>query len=286
MRNIISMLVLALFTGTVSLVKAQDIIILTNGNEIKAKVLEIGTTEVKYKKYGNESGPNYYMGKSKIARIRYETGDEDVFSESDIQTETPVAPVRQTTTQRQETSQPVVTQRQETPVSRQPVVVADYPGIKHKKGYLGFLIGGGTVLEDYSNIDKGVHYSINAGYLFNNNVGVHISLFGSAYSLSNKSNTSYGLRGTFVGPLFSFPTQDYKLYFDLRPSIGLAQGEATIGEESGTTKGSFGVGIGTSLRWNVAESFALSFNLDYINAKAGEIDWPTVGFTLGFNWCF
>jgi hypothetical protein len=81
--------------------------------------------------------------------------------------------------------------------------------------------------------------------------------------------------------------QDYKFHFDLRPGIGLAQGEVNDGKNSGTTdNGSLGVGIGTSLRWNLAESFALSFNLDYISGKADKVDWPMAGFTVGFNWIF
>ncbi|MDR1526366.1 MAG: porin family protein [Dysgonamonadaceae bacterium] len=265
-----------------SFIHAQDIIIQTNGEEIKAKVVEIGTTDVKYKKYGNESGPNYSLAKSKIFMIRYENGDKDVFTELGAKAETPTT----TAVPRTAISQPAVVQKQETQTYSQPVATANYPQLGHKKGYLGFLIGGGTVLEDYSNVDGGVHYSINAGYLFSDNIGIQISLFGSSYSLSNNSDASIGLRGTLVGPLFSFPMSDYKFYFDLRPSIGLVQGDIASGTQTGTTDGVFGAGMGASFRWILSNSFALSFNTDYITGKIDELDWPNFGFTVGFNWVF
>jgi hypothetical protein len=67
---------------------AQDIITLKSGDEIKAKVQEIGTDNVKYKKYDNQSGPIYTLTKSDIFMIKYENGDKDVFN-------TPAQPVQE-----------------------------------------------------------------------------------------------------------------------------------------------------------------------------------------------
>ena len=60
---------------------AQDIIILKNGNDIQAIVLEIGADDVKYKKFDNPNGPSYTLRKSEIFTIRYENGSKDVFNE-------------------------------------------------------------------------------------------------------------------------------------------------------------------------------------------------------------
>ena len=60
---------------------AQDIIILKNGNDIQAVVQEIGTDDVKYKRFDNPNGPNYTLKKSEIFMIRYENGSKDVFDE-------------------------------------------------------------------------------------------------------------------------------------------------------------------------------------------------------------
>jgi TM2 domain-containing membrane protein YozV len=78
---------------------AQDIIILKNGNDIQAIVLEVGTDDVKYKKFDNQNGPNYTLKKSDIFMIRYENGSKDVFNE--IVTPAPAEVQQQTTVNRQ-----------------------------------------------------------------------------------------------------------------------------------------------------------------------------------------
>jgi uncharacterized protein YlxW (UPF0749 family) len=62
-----------------NILPAQDIIILRNGDEIRAKVEEIGTDYVKYKKYENLTGPGYALKKYEIFMIKYENGDKDAF---------------------------------------------------------------------------------------------------------------------------------------------------------------------------------------------------------------
>lgn len=61
---------------------SQDIIELNNGGEIKAKVSEISTKEVKYKKFNNLDGPTYTINIDEIVMIRYENGVKDVFTKT------------------------------------------------------------------------------------------------------------------------------------------------------------------------------------------------------------
>ena len=61
---------------------AQDIITLKSGNDIKALVQEIGDTDVKYKKWDNQNGPNYTLKKSEIFRIVYANGYVEKFVDS------------------------------------------------------------------------------------------------------------------------------------------------------------------------------------------------------------
>jgi hypothetical protein len=82
--------ILLCLLGSVTVTNAQDIITKKNGDEIKAKVLEIGVKEVKYKRFGNESGPTYTLSKSEIFLIKYENGDKDVFNEKTKEKDTPV----------------------------------------------------------------------------------------------------------------------------------------------------------------------------------------------------
>jgi len=59
-----------------------DIIILKNGQEIQAKVLEVGQTEIKYKNCDNQSGPTFSKNKSEIFMIKYPNGTSTVMEES------------------------------------------------------------------------------------------------------------------------------------------------------------------------------------------------------------
>ena len=68
---------------TVSQCFAQDIITKKNSEDIKAKIIEVNSSEIKYKKFDNLNGPTFTISKSEILIIRYENGSKDVFSESE-----------------------------------------------------------------------------------------------------------------------------------------------------------------------------------------------------------
>ena len=59
---------------------AQDIIVFTDGSVEKAKIMEITTTEVKYKKWENLEGPLYSLPKNVILSIAYQNGTTEKFS--------------------------------------------------------------------------------------------------------------------------------------------------------------------------------------------------------------
>lgn len=63
---------------------AQDMILTTSNEDIKAKVIEITQSEVKYKKYDNINGPLFTISKADVLFIRYENGTKDVFNESKV----------------------------------------------------------------------------------------------------------------------------------------------------------------------------------------------------------
>lgn len=60
-----------------------DVILLNNGDEISAKVIEIGINEVKYKKCDNINGPLFTISKNSIFSIKYSNGSKDVFTNLD-----------------------------------------------------------------------------------------------------------------------------------------------------------------------------------------------------------
>lgn len=78
MKKVILFMVLFASTLTAS---AQDVIVKKDGSTILSKVIEIGTTEIKYKKWNNQNGPNYSIAKSEIQAINYENGEKEIFGE-------------------------------------------------------------------------------------------------------------------------------------------------------------------------------------------------------------
>ncbi len=73
-------LLIVSFTLLVHFSIAQDVIVMKNGDELNAVVLEVGTESVKYKKYDNQQGPTYSIDKADVFMIRYENGSKDVFN--------------------------------------------------------------------------------------------------------------------------------------------------------------------------------------------------------------
>ena len=56
-------------------------IIKRSGDIIEAKIIEVGVSEIKYKKCSNLEGPTYSILKSAVFMIKYKNGDKDVFHE-------------------------------------------------------------------------------------------------------------------------------------------------------------------------------------------------------------
>ncbi|MDR1121262.1 MAG: hypothetical protein LBM08_10125 [Dysgonamonadaceae bacterium] len=81
MRKIKFFVLLIVLSCSVNAVWSQDIITLKSGDEIKAKVQEVGLSDVKYKKYGNLDGPVYTLLKTEIFMIKYENGEKDIFKD-------------------------------------------------------------------------------------------------------------------------------------------------------------------------------------------------------------
>ncbi len=79
MKKILVTSMLIIFVS--ALCFSQDLITKKTGEDIQAKVLEVGQTEVKYKKSDNLTGPTFSISKSDVIMIRYENGTKDVFVE-------------------------------------------------------------------------------------------------------------------------------------------------------------------------------------------------------------
>ncbi|RYY54517.1 MAG: hypothetical protein EOO05_20220 [Chitinophagaceae bacterium] len=62
---------------------AQDKIYRQNGKVILAKVIEVGSAEVKYRLFENPEGPIYILESDRIKKIVYESGAEEKFGKDD-----------------------------------------------------------------------------------------------------------------------------------------------------------------------------------------------------------
>ena len=87
LKSLIIIALCMISTGT----NAQDLITKADGTDISAKVLEVTTSVIKYKKFENQDGPIYNIKKSDVLMIRYKNGTKDIFNEpvsvEDVSTE-------------------------------------------------------------------------------------------------------------------------------------------------------------------------------------------------------
>jgi hypothetical protein len=68
--------------------KSQDIIVKTNGDSIRAKITEIGTNAISYKKFNDQNGPTYVENKSNILLLKLASGEIQKFPPSVANTST------------------------------------------------------------------------------------------------------------------------------------------------------------------------------------------------------
>ena len=67
--------------GSLVISQAQDLITTRKGEDIQAKILEVSSNEIKYKRYSNPDGPLYIINTSEVLMVRYENGEKDIFDE-------------------------------------------------------------------------------------------------------------------------------------------------------------------------------------------------------------
>lgn len=84
-------LILVGFIFTSSKLIAQDKITLLNGTEIISKLNEISDTEIKYKLFDNQNGPDRVLLKKDIFSIKYENGKIEVYNSGNLNSENPNA---------------------------------------------------------------------------------------------------------------------------------------------------------------------------------------------------
>jgi hypothetical protein len=76
-------LLFILFICSSNIIKAQDTLSMRSGENMLVKVIEVGTTEVKYKKLDNLNGPVFSILKSDLLMIKYENGTSEDYSKQE-----------------------------------------------------------------------------------------------------------------------------------------------------------------------------------------------------------
>ena len=61
---------------------AQDKIYRQNGKIVEAKIIEVSSSEIKYKEFSNPNGPIYVLETDRIKKIVYENGKEERFEDN------------------------------------------------------------------------------------------------------------------------------------------------------------------------------------------------------------
>lgn len=79
MKKLVFSVLTSIFT--ISICFSQDIMTKKSGEDIQANVLEVTTTEIKYKKFESQNGPTYSILKSDVLMIRYKDGTKDIFAQ-------------------------------------------------------------------------------------------------------------------------------------------------------------------------------------------------------------
>jgi len=79
LKKLSSTLFLLLFAG---MAMAQDVIVKNDQTTILSKVIEISSTEIKYKKWSNQDGPTYSISRLEVVKINYENGEVESFNNS------------------------------------------------------------------------------------------------------------------------------------------------------------------------------------------------------------
>ena len=78
-----------LLLGLNGIVVSQDVILKKDNTTIVSKVLEINSTEIKYKKWSNQDGPIYSILRSEVTSINYQNGEVEKFNDNVAPTPTP-----------------------------------------------------------------------------------------------------------------------------------------------------------------------------------------------------
>ena len=177
---------------------AQDQIILTNGESIQAKVVEILPQEIKYKKFDFQEGPTITLEKMRVFAIYYSNGTKDLITTVENQV-APAEPSPVLQTSREDEGEPinppVYTSTNSSNTTSPAQVSRKKPSISNEYTKDDYLLLGGLSIPIGYDFNMGGFLGIERAAYFQPNLGLtsHISasyhsgeFFGSRYYDSGK----------------------------------------------------------------------------------------------------
>lgn len=137
------LILLVCLVGLAKFVDAQDVIVKKDNSTILSKVVEINSTDIKYKKWSNQDGPMYSISRQEVKSINYQNGEVEVISsEQPQQVYVQPEPEPEPTTYQQPEPQPQVVAQQ------QPIVIKQtetkQPVVRYNRGRFMFSLNAGV----------------------------------------------------------------------------------------------------------------------------------------------
>ena len=195
-------LIFTLFLSGAS-VYAQDIITFRNGDEIRARVLEISSSEIRYKRFDNLEGPTIVVPRNDVFFINYENGKRETITSLSEPSGVATNVVQTETRQNQPNTARAERVRREPNVriSRNTPNIETVRNNNEFSGYsFGVLVG---------TADEDILLGLNATYNFNRHYGLNLALrHHHRYSYFDGRYGGWGIsesrrRHSFLGPVFN-----------------------------------------------------------------------------------
>ena len=203
---------------------SQDMITMKTGEDINAKVLEVTTSEIKYKKTDMPDGPIYSILKSDVLIIRYNNGTKDLFDKQ-LKIKITQSEVKKDASKETKTiTKQTVTSKKSIfgikgglNISSQENTFLSGVTTTKSSSLLGFHIGGffeHKISEKFS-IQPELLFSTQGGKLSYNEQNLIPDPYSDNYNVENKSNLYY-----FNIPItFKYYVID-KITLELGPQVG------------------------------------------------------------------
>ena len=236
------------------------IIIRNNAEEIQARIEEVGVTEIRYKRFGNETGPTFTLLKSDVYMIIYEDGSRDVFER---------------TSGRQQQSRNTSAQQSSESASQQSRAAM---GV-HAAFGSGGHIGAGAMLR--INLHNLIRLQGSFSYFFPKTTTETIYIVATETTTS-MWDFSVNVHFTFhvADKLTIYPLTGFGVYDVTVSTVSTSQ--TTQISEATASATNVGLNVGGGLDIGLGEKAALNFETKYFVGGGSGRFWPFIGIVFKF----